>query len=70
MQTTQEQHETEKQQPLIRMGPGAQYRANRIGGKIVEIVGKQLQAMTLSMKLYEAYVDECKQRGLRPRRLM
>lgn len=64
MQTTT--HET-GQKPLIGAGPNVQNRADKIGDQLVEVLGKQTEAMQLSMKLYEQYLVECKQLELDPK---
>lgn len=63
MQTT---HET-KQEPVIGIGPNMQFRADQIGGKLVDVIAKQTEAMALSSQLYNMYLTECQQHGLRPK---
>ncbi len=64
MQTTT--HETD-QKDLIGVGPNVQLRADKVGNQLVEVLAKQTEAMTLSLRLYEMYLTECQRRGLQPK---
>jgi len=63
VQTT---HET-RQEPIIEIGPNMQFRADQIGGRLVDVIAKQAEVVSLSLRLYKMYRTECKQRGLRPK---
>ena len=53
---------------LIGAGPDMQRQADEVGGKLAMVLTTQAEAMTLSLELYEQYLDECQQLGLEPRR--